>query len=88
MKKLILIATLALAGCMEEERKRELDSINTRLPKGCAISDMGYYGNVRHVLVVICEGAKTISTNTSWEERVGKVTNTRGGVTFQIVGKM
>ena len=84
MKKLILIATLALAGCMEEERKRELDSIDTKLPEGCTISDMGSYANVRHVLVVVCEGAKTISTNTSWTQIVGKVTTTKGGVTVQI----
>lgn len=84
MKKLILIATLALAGCMEEERKRELDNIDTKLPEGCTISDMGHYANVRHVLVVVCEGAKTISTSTSWTQMVGKVTTTHGGATFQI----
>jgi hypothetical protein len=80
MKKLILIATLALAGCNEEERKRELDGINTKLPEGCAISDMGYYANINHVLVVVCEGAKTISTNASWV--AGKTK--QGGVTVQI----
>lgn len=84
MKKLILIATLALAGCNEEGRERELDGINTKLPEGCAMSDMGYYGNIRHVLVVVCEGAKTISTNTSWTGIVGKVITTKGGVTVQI----
>jgi hypothetical protein len=84
MKKLILIATLALAGCNEEGRKRALDSINTKLPEGCAISDMGGYASVRHVLVVVCEGAKTISTNTSWTQMVGKVVTTKGGVTVQI----
>lgn len=84
MKKLILIATLALAGCNEEEHKRELDGINTKLPEGCAIADMGSYANVRHVLVVVCEGAKTISTNTSWTRMVGKVKTTKGGVTVQI----
>ena len=80
MKKLILIAALALAGCVEEERKRELDGINTKLPEGCIMSDMGYYGNIRHVLIVVCEGAKTISTNTSWVS--GKTT--MNGVTVQI----
>jgi hypothetical protein len=80
MKKLILIATLALAGCNEEERKRELDGINTKLPEGCAISDMGYYANINHVLVVVCEGVKTISTNTSWVSGKTK----QGGVTVQI----
>jgi hypothetical protein len=80
MKKLILIAALALAGCNEEGRKRELDSINYKLPEGCAISDMGGYGNIRHVLVVVCEGAKTISINTSW--MAGKTS--MDGVTVQI----
>ena len=84
MKKLILIATLALAGCNEEGRESELDGINTKLPEGCAISDIGYYANINHVLVVVCEGAKTISTNTSWTHRYGKATTTRGGVTVQI----
>lgn len=42
MKKLILIATLALAGCNEEHRAYELDKINDRLPKGCVpISEGG-----------------------------------------------
>jgi hypothetical protein len=80
MKKLILIAALALAGCNEEGRKRELDGINTKLPEGCAISDMGGYANIDHVLVVVCEGAKTISTNTSWVSGKTK----QGGVTVQI----
>jgi len=84
MKKLILIATLALAGCNEETRQRKLDAINTKLPDGCAMSDMGSYGDIYHVLVVVCEGAKTISTNTSWTQIVGKVTTTKGGVTVQI----
>jgi len=80
MKKLILIAALALAGCNEEERKRELDSINYKLPEGCVMSDMGSYRNINHVLVVVCEGAKTISTNTSW--MAGKTSV--DGVTVQI----
>jgi recombinational DNA repair protein RecR len=84
MKKLMLIAALALAGCNEEGRKRELDAINTKLPDGCVMSDMGNYDNIYHVLVVVCEGAKTISTNTSWTQRVGKITTTKGGVTVQI----
>jgi hypothetical protein len=80
MKKLILIAALALAGCNEEGRKRELDGINAKLPEGCVMSDMGSYGNIRRVLVVICGGAKTTSINTSWME--GKTT--MNGVTVQI----
>jgi hypothetical protein len=84
MKKLVLIATLALAGCNDEQRQLELNNINTKLPEGCAISDMGYYANISHVLVVVCKGAKTISTNASWTKMVGKVIKKQGGVTFQI----
>jgi hypothetical protein len=80
MKKLILIATLALAGCNEEGRKRALDSINTKLPEGCFMSDMGSYASIRRVLVVICDGAKTTSINTSW--MAGKTS--MNGVTVQI----
>lgn len=80
MKKIVLIAALALMGCNEEQRQLELNNINTKLPEGCAVADMGYYANISHVLVVVCEGAKTISTNTAWMS--GKVSH--DGVTFQI----
>jgi hypothetical protein len=83
MKKLIVIATLALAGCNEESRAYELDKINDRLPKGCAVADVGGYANISHVLVVVCDGAKTISTNTSWVS--GKTT--QNAVTLQIMGE-
>jgi hypothetical protein len=84
MKKLILIATLALAGCNEEHRAYELDKINDRLPKGCVAADVGSYDNISHVLVVVCEKAKTISTNTAWVS--GKTT--QNAVTLQIMGQM
>ena len=84
MKKLILIATLALAGCNEEKRAYQLDKIKDRLPKGCAVADVGSYADVNHVLVVVCDGANTVSTNTSW--RAGKTS--KGGVIFQIMGQM
>ena len=84
MKKLILIAALALAGCNEEHRAYQLDKIKDRLPKGCAVADVGSYADVDHVLVVICDGVNTISTNTSW--RSGKIS--KGGVIFQIMGQM
>lgn len=80
MKKIVLIAALALMGCNEDQLQLEINSINTKLPKGCTMSDMGYYGNISHVLVVVCEGAKTISTNTAWVS--GKTS--KGGVTVQI----
>lgn len=80
MKKIALIAALALMGCNEEQRQLELNNINTKLPEGCAVVDMGYYANISHVLVVVCKGAKTISTNTAWMS--GK--ERYDGVTFQI----
>jgi hypothetical protein len=80
MKKIALIAALALMGCNEEQRQLELNSINTKLPEGCTMGDMGTYGNISHVLVVICMGAKTTSTSTAWMS--GK--ERYDGVTFQI----
>ena len=66
MKKLLLIAALALTGCNEEGRKRELDGINGQLPEGCVVADVGRYGMISHVLVVVCKGRDTTSTNGSW----------------------
>jgi hypothetical protein len=80
MKKLLLIAVLVLAGCNEEERKRERDSINGQLPEGCVVADVGSYGNISYVLVVICKGRDTTSTNWSWTS--GKTT--KSAVTLQI----
>lgn len=81
MKKLILIAALALAGCNEEHRAYQLDKIKDQLPKGCVVADVGSYADIDHVLVVICDGVNTISTNTSW--RSGKTS--QSGAVFQII---
>lgn len=80
MKKLLLIAVLALSGCNEEAHKRQLDIINLQLPDGCVAADVGSYGNISYVLVVVCKGYDTTSTNTSWMS--GKTRN--AAATFQI----
>jgi hypothetical protein len=77
MKKLVLIGVFFLAACNEEVRQGELSNINKHLPMGCVVADVGDYANIEHVLVVVCEGAKTISTNTSWTKRVGKIVKNR-----------
>ena len=82
MKKLLLIAVLALSGCNEEVHRRELETINRQLPDGCVAADVGSYGNIRYVLVVVCKGRDTTSTSFSWMS--GKTTN--AAVTFQIAG--
>lgn len=82
MKKLLLIAVLALSGCNEEVHKRELDTINHQLPDGCVAADVGSYGNISYVLVVVCKGRDTTSTNTSWMS--GKTRN--AAVSLQIAG--
>ena len=87
MKKMLLIAVLALAGCNEEGRKRELDGINGKMPEGCVVADVGSYGNIKYVLVVVCEGRDAISTNYSWTEMSGKTTISRGGSNLQIAEK-
>jgi hypothetical protein len=65
---LILIATLALTGCDpsadEQAHMREV------LPPGCTISDLGSYGDIDHVITVICDGRRTQTQ--SYEERHGK----------------
>jgi hypothetical protein len=82
MKKLLLIAALALTGCNEEGRKRERDSINGQLPEGCVVTDAGSYGNISYVLVVVCKGYDTTSTNYYWTS--GKTRN--AAVSLQIAG--
>ena len=82
MKKLLLIAVLALSGCLEEEHRRELETINRQLPDGCVAADVGSYGNISYVLVVVCKGRDTTSTNTSWMSGRTK----KSAVTLQIAG--
>jgi len=84
MKNMLLIAVLALAGCNEEGRKREMDGINGQLPAGCVAADVGSYGNISYVIVVVCEGRDTISASFSWTS--GKTTE--GGVTLQIADRV
>jgi hypothetical protein len=82
MKKLLLIAVLALSGCLEEAHRQELEIINRQLPDGCVAADVGSYGNISYVLVVVCKGRDTTSTSFSWTS--GRTTRT--AVAFQVGG--
>lgn len=79
---LIGLALLTLTACNEEERAKELKAIQQSLPKGCAIMDLGRYGEIDNVLAVYCEGQSTVSLNQSHTEIVGKVAHTRANVTI------
>lgn len=84
MKKLLIIAALLLSGCMEEQRAEELRVIQTQLPEGCVIADIGGYANIRHVLIVTCEGRDTLSLNGSFSRQSGKTSQRYGQTVFQI----
>lgn len=84
MKKLLTIAALLLSGCMEEQYAKELKVIQTQLPEGCAIADIGEYANIRHVLIITCEGRDTLSLNGDFSQRSGKTTKWYGQTLFQI----
>lgn len=70
MKKLLFIIplALALAGC--ETQQEQQDRVESLLPPGCQIKEIGSYGGADHVVVVWCTGRKTQSV--SWRERHGK----------------
>lgn len=84
MKKMLIISAMLLSGC-EVEDEAQLTLIQTRLPEGCTIGDLGEYADIRHVLIVTCEGRDTLSLNGYFSRHSGK-TNTWYGQTMFHVG--
>lgn len=64
----IALAALAimLAGC-DDQRPAQLTRIQSGLPKGCLIRDLGSYGRLDAIMVVVCDGRQT-TTTTMWDE--------------------
>lgn len=81
MKKWIFIAAFAatLGGC--DPTPEEQASMSASLPAGCSIRDLGSYGDVRHVVVVFCDGRRTSSM--SYQQPARKTSLSEATVVFQ-----
>lgn len=57
------LCVLALVACKSEEQLAgERALINTRLPAGCEVVDLGEYGSIDQVVAVICDKERVVST--------------------------
>jgi hypothetical protein len=61
MKRIILVALagIALAAC--EPTPEQKLKLERSLPPGCAIHDVGEYGPVRHLVIVECQGRRSLT---------------------------
>lgn len=73
MKKLLItaIAVVLLAGC--KTAQEELAAINSRMPEGCTMIDLGSYGDIDNLMVATCDGRATETTMGQRSRMVGKV---------------
>jgi hypothetical protein len=78
----VTFALLVLVGCGVSPEQRE--RVKSVLPDGCKILELGEYGQIDAVLselvVVICNGRQTVSTNTY--EKHGKTHRTSVAVSI------
>lgn len=84
MKKIALIALLALIGCTEEKRREQEVIINEKLPEGCTMKAVGAYGEIDQIVVIFCDGLQTVSTNGVIRRTTGKVTTEHTYTAVQI----
>lgn len=81
MKQLLfaILAGVALTSC--EMPEDPLIQLQKKLPAGCTLTDVGEYGRVRAVLVVLCDGRQVATTNSM--VRSGKLWVQNTTVTIQ-----
>jgi hypothetical protein len=74
----VTFALLVLVGCGVSPEQRE--RVKSVLPDGCKILELGEYGQIDELVVVICNGRQTVSTNTY--EKHGKTHRTSVAVSI------
>lgn len=63
------VAVLLLLGaCGPTENQKK--AVQQSLPRGCSVLNLGQYGSINNLVVVICDGRPTTSTN--YRENRGK----------------
>lgn len=74
MKKIVaLISLLVLTGCFsEEEVAKQTALVNTKLPPGCVLHDLGEFLEIDRLVVVTCDGTATTTTTGAHRESNGK----------------
>lgn len=76
---LVGLAALLLAACQPTAQQEA--RIKATLPAGCEVRYLGSYGDVEHVVVVLCDGRHTATTN--YAEPVGKSEQRNTTVTIE-----
>lgn len=80
-----LIALLMLGACKSDATvARERSNVVRQLPEGCALHDLGEYDEIEQMVVIICEGRDTTTTNTMWMESQGKSATYKQAVSVSI----
>ncbi|MNX90058.1 hypothetical protein D3C86_1220890 [compost metagenome] len=78
----VVIGLVALVEWLNTPSAAEINTIRQSLPAGCEFRDLGSYGDINHVVAVICDGRKVSSI--SHIEYHGKYS--RSGLTVTIDG--
>lgn len=83
LKITALIATvLLLAAC--EPTEEEKTNLRAVLPEGCVIHDVGSYGSLEQLLVIVCDGRNVTNTGFYVTRSNGKQTYTDAYATVTI----
>ena len=84
MKKFAILglALVALASCKPTEEQKQ--RLNETLPDGCVVHDIGSYGSINRMVIVVCDGRNVTSTATTESRSNGRTTSTFTSATFVI----
>lgn len=77
MKKLFVLipVVLVLAAC--EPTPEERAKLNSVLPEGCKVYEVGSFGDIESLIIVKCKGEDVTTANGVWNQQSGKVTVTK-----------
>lgn len=73
MMRAICLVTVGLLLAACEPSKEQIERVSEALPPGCKVRNIGPYGDVRHLVIVICEGRPTRSVEYNYP--VGKTSH-------------
>lgn len=82
MKKIAVIGLLLLAACKPTEEEKQ--NLMNALPDGCVANDIGSYGSIDNLIIVICEGRRVEATHTRMHRSSGKSSETDRASIFVI----
>lgn len=58
---IVALAALFLAAC--EPTAEQVDRVRQALPEGCRLHHLGAYGDIRNLVVVLCDGREATTAN-------------------------